>query len=197
MKNTIIALFLLLTITNCKAQEGRIETLGTISRLELPNGTYLKDTNDKMLFYVGTWKGVHNGKHILLKIQKLTKRRNDRAFGKYWYEDEMIGRYIVYNGDPNLPGTTIIASSINQINELSPLKSVGDGRNNEFEFAYTDYQFCSASGELILKRNLSNPNELNYDFDVMGKVIFDPDCPYTDTIPFPLPLANFNLIRVN
>ena len=199
MKNILKHLLifkLLFSFTNCKAQEGRIEALGTVYRYEITNGTYLKDMENRMPFYVGLWKGEHNGKHIRLLITKLTKEKQERANGKYWYEDGMFARYEVFSGDPELPSSTIIASSMNtSIN--APLISVGSGKNNQFKFAYSDTQFCGAEGELVLRRNLNNPNELTYLFSPKGHFVFDPDCPYNGTIPVPLPHAIITLTRVN
>lgn len=198
MKNILKHLLiftLLFSFTNCKAQEGRIEPLSSYG--DSPSGSYYKDMNNNMINYTGIWKGIYNKNHIFLKIEKLTKNKHISGDGSYYYIDELIGRYIIYSGDPDLPSTTIIASSLNQSNEVTPLISIGDGRNNQFKFAYSDTQFCGAEGELILRRNLNNPNELTYLFSPKGYFVFDPDCPYNGTIPVPLPHAIITLTRVN
>lgn len=197
MKNIILTLLLLSILSNCKAQEGNIEALGSKPRFEIISGTYLKDINNDISHYLGTWKGTYNGKFIFLKIIKLTKNKYTNGDGSYFYEDEIKGFYTIYDGDPNLPNTTIIANSMTVGNELAPLFSVGDGRNNKYKLAYKDYQFCSVNGQLILERILSNPNQLIYKFSFFREIIMDSTCPYDGAIPIPLPEATITLTRVN
>ncbi|RXR21079.1 hypothetical protein EQG63_03830 [Flavobacterium amnicola] len=196
MKKRIFLILMLINILACKAQEGRIEELGTVYRYEITSGTYLKDMNNRMSYYTGIWKGEYEGKYIFLLITKSTKNKHTNGDGSYWYEDEMFGRYELYSGNPEMPSTTIIASSMNSPLP-APIFSVGTGINNQFKFAYSDPQFCNAEGELILRRNLSNPNQLTYLFSPRGHFVFDPDCPYNGTIPVPLPNAVITLTKVN
>lgn len=106
MKN-IIKLFLLVTIflSNCKAQNQPI--LRTIPMEEtysddfyLKSGDYIKDTNNSLNKYVGTWQ-YNNGSGTILtiKIQKKSQLITVTPKSSYYYYDKIITTYkLVKNG---------------------------------------------------------------------------------------------------
>ena len=59
MKN-IIYLLMLTIIFSCKAQTYPLRTYG----IKIPQNAYLKDTNNELPSYEGTWKGTWNNKVI-------------------------------------------------------------------------------------------------------------------------------------
>ena len=184
---------------NLRAQEGVVLPLINNVYGMMISGIYEKDTNNDMIHYIGTWKGLLNNRTVILQLDKYTKFKRYYPDG-YTYIDEIKGRYIVYEGDIDIIlNPVIIASSMEIENpiENAPLFSVGDGRNNKFLLEYTDYQFCRAEGKLYLTRNLANPNELIYGFGLQHSVIFDKDCPYTSEVPIPLPVGTTTLLRIN
>ncbi|UOE38538.1 DUF6705 family protein [Chryseobacterium oryzae] len=62
----ILLIFILFSIY-CKSQEYPLNT----SLDNLPNNTYLKDTNNDLNKYIGIWRGNWNGKTLFLDLRKV------------------------------------------------------------------------------------------------------------------------------
>jgi hypothetical protein len=105
MKN-IIKLFLLVTISfNCKAQNQPILRTVPVEEtysddFDLKSGDYIKDTNNRLNPYVGTWQ-YNNGSGTILtiKMQKKSQLISISRNGNYRYFDKIITTYkLVKNG---------------------------------------------------------------------------------------------------
>ena len=70
MKNTILLLFLFFTIISCKAQNYPLNT----DYETIPNNSHIKDMNNVLEKYAGTWKSTIGNKEVYLYITK----QNDR-----------------------------------------------------------------------------------------------------------------------
>ncbi|PTT76062.1 DUF6705 family protein, partial [Chryseobacterium sp. HMWF001] len=62
----LFALTLFISLISCKAQNLPLNTAFST----IPNGAYLKDTNNELSPYVGTYKANFNGNEITLFITK-------------------------------------------------------------------------------------------------------------------------------
>lgn len=66
----------------------------SIERGSIPDGAYIKDTNNDLDKFVGTWKYTQGNDEFTIVIQKVIQQFN----GDY-YEDEVVGRFkYVQNG---------------------------------------------------------------------------------------------------
>lgn len=107
MKNyvTIIALFIL--SLSCKAQYNSIVPLedyySYVGNNNITQGTYLKDVNNVLNKYVGTWKGEFDGKHYILKANKASRTTTS---GKM-KEDLIYIRYTIKDANDNIIEKTI------------------------------------------------------------------------------------------
>jgi len=64
------------------------------SQIDIPNGAYEKDVNDRQLPYVGTWRYAENGKELTMVL-----RRYIMTFTGRTYNDILVGEYkYVVNG---------------------------------------------------------------------------------------------------
>ncbi len=190
MKNTIIALLCLFGV-NCFSQEGVIKPLSA-SGLDSQNGTYIKDLDTVFANYTGLWQGNWNGRHIELKIEKITKKTITFSNGNYYYEDTLIGKYTVTDSN----GTVIANSMGIPITEHQKLTSIGSGKNNKMGFSYDDSDYCGVSGIVYLKRNLLNPNELEYHFNY-GEFFINSSCPsYPEAPVIPIPTEIITLTKI-
>ncbi|WP_312392004.1 DUF6705 family protein [Chryseobacterium sp.] len=92
MKNLflIIALFTI----NCRAQTNVINLTETDQHnLNMMNGDlYMKDINNIMLPYIGTWKWVNGSKEMILTLLKQTKYHYTESVFNY-FEDRIVGHY--------------------------------------------------------------------------------------------------------
>ncbi|MDQ0593813.1 hypothetical protein QFZ37_002182 [Chryseobacterium ginsenosidimutans] len=65
MKNIFLLLIIIASI-GCKAQTYPLRTF-----TEIPENSYLKDTNNELPSYEGIWKGVWNNKTIYVTLKKI------------------------------------------------------------------------------------------------------------------------------
>ena len=87
MKNIITILLLLITFS-CKSQ---IYPLRTYT--DVPDNSYLKDTNNELNDYIGTWKATWNNKTIFIYISKEINK-----YKLYTYMDYLIIKPVVHLG---------------------------------------------------------------------------------------------------
>ena len=82
----------MLGILSCKAQTISLDQLSQCKPTKnCPDYVYLKDTNNRLNKFVGTWKGTYSdGRSYELHF---TKKENDYTFGKYW--DVLKGRLLI------------------------------------------------------------------------------------------------------
>lgn len=93
MKNITLLLLLLFTLS-CNAQIISLETKAQCMQENPPiscpdNWTYVKDINNSLDKFYGTWKGVHDGKTYEIKFKKglyqdltLSERKSDILIGR-------------------------------------------------------------------------------------------------------------------
>ncbi len=89
----LIILSIILSIISCKAQQN-FPLLTSIDNI--PNMSHLKDTNNELQSFVGTYTSTYNGNQITLYIEK----EDDKLFntrGKQIYKDILSIRYIMKN----------------------------------------------------------------------------------------------------
>ena len=92
MKNLILLLLLTFFNLNCKSQ-----TIIPIEKVieykylkkDFPKNSYLKDVNNKLDIYTGTWKGTYGDKIFLLTFTKHTDVRENIK------EDVLLMRYLI------------------------------------------------------------------------------------------------------
>lgn len=73
MKKIIFIIGVLLISISCKAQiipvEEHINYLD--NEIEIPDGSYIKDINNKLGKFVGVWKGVYNNRNYEFRVSKV------------------------------------------------------------------------------------------------------------------------------
>lgn len=92
MRNIIVLLLVTFFHLQCKAQtiipvEEVIEYMD--SNKEFPKGSYLKDVNNKLDVYIGTWKGIYGDKMFEFTLSKFTDIRVNIK------EDILLMRYLI------------------------------------------------------------------------------------------------------
>jgi hypothetical protein len=162
--------------------------------MNIINGTYVKDFNNALGDYIGTWRATWQGKILSLKIEKVTKQIESTPNQNYHYRDILIGKYLITDAVSG----AVIASSMNIVNpNLDKLYGIGSGQNNKYQFSYTDTDLCNITGKVILSRNLANNNQLTYEYEYNEFWLFD-DCPYHTQgfIPIPIPTIEVVLTKI-
>ena len=101
MKNIFLLLISVLPFS-CKAQQ---EYPLSSDQYSLPSYSYIKDMNNELNSYVGTYKASFGNKQITLYISKEIKRLFDYAQNKY-YKDVLSIKYTVQNSSGQILQTT-------------------------------------------------------------------------------------------
>lgn len=94
MKN-ILSIVCFVIFTSCIGQTISLETMAQCSNQPstCPVATYIKDVNNLLDKYVGTWKGTLNGKNYELNFVK----RENFGFSENLKRDRLIGRVKITN----------------------------------------------------------------------------------------------------
>lgn len=178
---------------NVQSQEGISVPLNHDPTIDIQNGTYIKDIDNVFLPYIGNWETTWENKKMTLTIEKVTKQLRTYPNGDYYYRDYLIIKYKIIA----LPSNFIISNTYNIANLTdAKITSIGTGKDNQLYFIYRDADFCYNSGEIILRQNLANQNELFYYYRFDGFWMPE-DCPYEtqQEIPVYLPTINVTLTK--
>ncbi|AYN01920.1 DUF6705 family protein [Chryseobacterium sp. 3008163] len=142
---------------------------------------YMKDTNNELPDYVGTWTGSWNNKTIYITFKKMEKQYYE--FGEY-YEDKLIGKFKVVNSDGS-----ILFDNTGIPDDKAKLRGGGFYKlaPNDYSITYTDRDVCNISGRIIIHFTDVSKTQLKWQFSYNSMMI-STDCQYHATgIPDVLP----------
>lgn len=164
---------------SCKAQQ--VFPLNA-STQNIPSGSYIKDLNNDLDFYIGTWMSTYRGKTVKLIITKEIKRPYE-LLGKSLFEDIISIRYEVRDQNNNVLESTLnynFGSSKKYV-----IESNGLNYTNDLNLIYGGTDCKIGRGFLIFKKNGSNQFLWSY----KSRTIFvtDGSCPNYDNIHVYLP----------
>ena len=98
MKNLFFTISILLLVLSCKAQSP-IVPLDTYIN-EIADNSYVKDTDNELNKFVGTWTFNNGTTSFTITLQKQEQKFNDD-----YYEDYLIGEYAYSNNGLNIIDT--------------------------------------------------------------------------------------------
>jgi len=156
----ILAILLLTMIVNCKAQYP-IYTLGQ-SPINKPQNSYIKDTNNILNKFTGTWKYSENGKVFIIVLQKV-----EMVFIIDYYKDLLKGKYEYINN-----GITIVdTSNFPLLNSKLTGAKLWDGDSNKVTLFFDDPKRPKMSCEVTLTySNINGIEKLHWDLKLTGYV---------------------------
>lgn len=182
-----IFLFIILTASiSCKAQQ----TFPLRTYTDIPENSYLKDTNNELNDYIGTWKGTWNSKTIFITFKKVLNKYNPTL--KY-YKDFIIGKFIVKDNNGN-----ILFDNTNISDDQAKIKGFGLIKNTEkYLISYTDPDLCHMTGSARISFTDPTKTKLEWKYsqsnDWVENECFYHGLPYSQR-PEPLP-SNIILTR--
>lgn len=177
LKKIIILLALHSILLSC----AQVYPLNTYS--EVPDNSYIKDINNELVPYEGTWKGTWDNKTILISFKRIKKYQNYDLNNPY-YEDLLIGKFKILNSSGNiLFDNTNLPDNNTKIDGLRFINQP----NVRYKLYYFDNDICGISGDIYINFMSGNLAQLNWKF-VDTTDIITPDCPYYNANPFPEPL---------
>lgn len=159
MKTLLIVLFFFSTFLFSQT----IVPLNT-SFENIPDNAYVKDTQNQLNPFEGTWVFQQGSKKVTMKLEKLIYY-DDSAYPKY-YIDIIKGRYKVENG------TTLIYSDWNEEMIYGDISGV-TFRNGFYLMDYWDEKECRLVYNVKIKLNPFDSNKLIWEMAIDGIVAFD------------------------
>ncbi|MDN3690965.1 hypothetical protein QWZ06_01115 [Chryseobacterium tructae] len=172
-----LVIFGLLVVFSCKAQE--IHPLNT-SALDVPAGSYFKDSNNELDSFIGRWQGNFQEKNITLQIFKQVKVPIER-FGKPFYRDQIFVKYEVKKGN------TVLESSMNKdfTNNIGLSIKGSKIQDNSITLVFSGGNCSVGIGIIALKK--INTTQFSWGYYPGTTTTNDKDCPpnrdYTIYLP--------------
>ncbi|SHH71880.1 hypothetical protein SAMN05421866_3504 [Chryseobacterium oranimense] len=197
MKNKIVYILLLLGIISFKAQ-----VIGTLEQFEecrnrpnhddgcpdLENITYVKDTNNRLNQFVGTWKGNYGGKQYEIKLEKKINYKDKPSDALSW--DMIIGRILVKDSSGN-----IIYNSMNKADNDTHFFGY-NFQKRVYNMHFVGNYNCLEAGDVYIETKFNNPNEMMLFYYQDKDGILDPaKCPNFSTFVPLLPTDKMTLIK--
>lgn len=192
MKNKILLILLLNSFYLLIAQHGNTPPVPVCSQYtivplrtytDIPEDAcyYVKDTQNELQYYEGTWVGIWNNRTIYLTFKKISNKYNEIL--KY-NEDVLIGKFKVIDANNNV---LFDNTSINDNDAKIEGSGFRGSYPHKFLMSYLDTDLCNTWGFLTIE--FANParTQLEWFYDEGSNVITD-DCPYYNTNPFPYAL---------
>jgi len=154
MKKRFSILVLIITLISCKAQQ--IYPLNADYE-EVPQNSYLKDLNNELNPYIGTYKANFNGNEITLFINK-QEHKLEESSQKNYYIDALIIKYIVKNSS----GIVLQDTQNNNLN-IAALYSIDiDSTENTISFVYSGTNCNVGFGGIKLKK--INTTQISWEY---------------------------------
>ncbi|WP_299177680.1 DUF6705 family protein [uncultured Chryseobacterium sp.] len=164
----LFALTVIISLISCKAQNLPLNTAFST----IPEGAYLKDTNNELNPYVGVYKANFNGNEITLFITKQENKLEQSSLKNY-YMDALIVNYIVKNSS----GIILQDTQNNNIYNIK-LYSIGTRPSqNAIHLAYSGTNCNVGWGKIILKK--INSNQISWEYKPNDITTTAAKCPPT------------------
>jgi len=181
MKIINLKIAILLTslfITSCKAQ-----TLPLNTELDnIPANAHVKDLNNELAPYVGTYKASFQGKEITLFITKENDKL-EKSSHKNYFQDALVIRYIVKDSSGNILQDTQNNSTLKiELYSIATRPS-----KNSVIFYYSGTNCGVGWGDIFLKK--INSIQISWEYRPDDIILDDSKCPPGTDINIYLPEA--------
>ena len=177
----ITTLALLLVAFVLKAQ---IYPLNTYT--DVPNNSYIKDINNELLPYVGTWKGTWDNKVIYIYFKRFKKQIS--LGDNIYFEDVLVGKFKVLNANE-----TVILFDNTYLPD-NDAKIIGlrffTVPTTSYNLLYIDPDICNMSGNIYISTVNGVNTQLNWQYS-SDTGFLSAHCSYvTNNLPIPQPLPD-------
>lgn len=176
MKKILFTTAIIFTFS-CSAQEYPLNT----DFKSIPSGAYLKDTNNELQRFIGTWKTTYNNQEIVLDIQK-----NDKRLIKFlnysFYRDVILLRYTI----KDINGMTL-QSTMNRNIINANIESSYALPDNRVALLYSGGDCSVGSGRIYLEYIDSVHFKWNYSPEDL--IFMEGECPQGSDLKVYLPKA--------
>ncbi|WP_336665067.1 DUF6705 family protein [Elizabethkingia meningoseptica] len=175
MKNLFFIIVNLMLSLSLKAQILPLNTYYT----EITTNSYLKDLDNILPRYTGTWRTDYNGANIYLTIDNVTKHPS--KFGNIsFYNDVLFVRYVIKNSDG-----AIIQSTLGKAITEANIKSIISRPDNTIAFTYSGGDCGVGSGRIFLE--YIDTTHLKWSYYPESSLIIAGECPQGSDLKVYLP----------
>lgn len=190
MKKIMILGCMLLFTMSCKAQTiVPVEKAIDYRRAGngIPDDTYLKDVNNLLAKYVGTWKGTYGGKNYTFYITKSTSKLDKVT------RDELLTRYLITSSNGtiledtrNLPDTSpYVIEGAYFGKDLASYASNYFGKNSQ----------CGNKGTVFIRMKNATNTQMLVTFEPAKIMISEDTCPGLKLAELTLPRDGLRLTK--
>jgi hypothetical protein len=194
MKNLFLLLFIAIScksFTQSACTQYTVIPLRTFTEIPENQCYYMKDINNELNDYEGTWKGNWNGKTFFITFKKIINKY-DEAFR--YNEDFLIGKFKLLDATGNiLFDNTAIADNDAKIKGGKFAKI-----DDKYSLSYYDKDLCGKNGFGKISFANAAKTQLQWEYYYRDQTIF-PSCFYynypANQRPEPLPAQNLILTK--
>ncbi|MCJ7933132.1 MAG: hypothetical protein MUW56_05720 [Chryseobacterium sp.] len=172
----ITTILSLLFIILCKAQTLPLNT----ALYNIPQNAYLKETNNELIPYIGTYKATFQGNEIILYITKEENKLMDYGDQKF-YSDVLIIKYIVRNSN----GVILQDTKNSNIAKIELYSNHIYPNKNIIAFYYSGTNCGVGWGDIYLKK--INSTQISWQYRPDDIILDDSKCPPGTDINIYLP----------
>ncbi|OBS13307.1 hypothetical protein ATE49_14755 [Elizabethkingia miricola] len=178
MKKNIIILTVFLSIFCIKAQ-----TISISSYVgQIPNGAYLKDIDNTLPLFTGTWIANFEGKQVTLNISDKIENHPLKLLNTNYYSDVLFMRYTITDSN----GNQLASTMNNAITTSNIISTYTSSDKNSVAFDYKGEECGIGEGYIVLKK--IDSNHAKWEYHSTGGLIDPNQCPnYSDNIKSYIP----------
>jgi|GEM_PF-795822 len=169
--------------------------LGT-PNFDTPTGAYLKDMDNVLPFWTGTWKGIMNNKEYTFQFTSFPHHNVTFESGDHFYEDMLNGKFKVFD----LTTNQVLYNDLTSTSfEDYKIRLMAYGHNIGYVFSFRDDEaHCYNSAKFTLLKNPSNPNQITYAGFEYYPLLEGDTCPYgqQQNVPMFLPKTTLKLTKL-
>jgi len=178
MKKIFYLTTMILITISCNAQTYPLRTYTPTAE-----NSYLKDTNNELQYYEGTWKGEWNGKITYVTFNKVIHKYMTSV---NQYRDMLVARFKV----TDLNGTILFDNTNLSEDSVKIFGTRFRKADDKYSLIYVDKDLCGRSGDVLINFTDSTKTKIQWTYSQSENWI-NKDCFYHDwaqaDVPQPLP----------
>lgn len=151
MKKTFLTLLLNAFIFN-KAQQTL--PLSTVTGDVIAPNTYIKDIDNQLPVYEGTWKGTWNNKTFVINLKKI-KFHDTFSKNNPFHQDVLIGRFQVKDSNGK-----VLFDDLKAKENTEKIMGQSFLANEKYQLLYVDPDLCNKMGYIYLTFTNPEKNEM-------------------------------------
>ncbi|WP_407485273.1 DUF6705 family protein [Elizabethkingia anophelis] len=178
MKKNITILIVFLSFFYIKSQTISLSN----APYKIPKGSYLKDIDNTLPLFTGTWTANFEGRQVILNISDKVENYPIQLATTNYYSDVIFMKYTINDSNGNQ-----LASTMNKANaDINILSTFTSSDKNKIGFVYRGEECGIGRGVIYI--NFIDTNHIKWEYHPTGGLIDPKQCPnYSDNIKSYIP----------